>query len=52
VAHADGKLIHIEIPTGLHIKLKAAAALSQKTLKEAVIEAIEAWVDKPTQNRT
>ncbi len=44
--------IHVEIPTGLHIRLKAAAALSQKTLKAAVIEAIEAWVNQTKQDRT
>lgn len=46
---ADSTRIHVEVQNELHMRLKAAAALSGMTLKAAVTEAIEQWVKNKTK---
>ena len=38
--------IRITLPDALHAKLKASAALSQKHIKDIVIELVKAYIDQ------
>lgn len=44
-------MIHYEVPDDLHRRAKAAAAMEGQTLKDFVIEALEAAVEKDEKRR-
>ena len=44
-------VIHYEIPEDLHRRAKAAAAMEGCTLKDFVVEALEAAVEKDEKKR-